>query len=95
MAGSNHGTARVVQVRGGEPRSAVPALDDWLASFREREREPKVPICAPIDRIRRWAVNSFARWARLGSNQHRLACKNWQHHSPALFDLGRRLGAAR
>jgi hypothetical protein len=31
--------ARIGQSRGGEPRSAVPALDEWLSSYRERAAE--------------------------------------------------------
>ena len=31
--------ARIDQARGAEPRSAVPALDEWLAPFRDRTRE--------------------------------------------------------
>jgi len=31
--------ARIDEARGAEPRSAVPALDEWLATFRERPGE--------------------------------------------------------
>ena len=31
--------ARIDETRGAEPRSAVPALDEWLAPFRERGGE--------------------------------------------------------
>jgi len=31
--------ARIDEARGAEPRSAVPALDGWLAPFRERDGE--------------------------------------------------------
>ena len=66
--------ARIDQARGGEPRSGVPALDEWLGLFRERGSNP-APICAPIGRESRRAVKSFAWWAQLGSNQRPLACK--------------------
>jgi len=49
--------ARIDQARGAEPRSAVPALDAWLAPLRDHagsspERAPgkSAPICAPIER---------------------------------------------
>ena len=39
--------ARIDQGRGGEPRSAVPALDEWLALFRERAGEIQLPFALP------------------------------------------------
>jgi hypothetical protein len=39
--------ARLDASRGAEPRSAVPALDQWLALFRERPGEIKLPSALP------------------------------------------------
>jgi integrase len=39
--------ARIDQARGAEPRSAVPALDEWLAPFRERTGEIQLPSALP------------------------------------------------
>jgi hypothetical protein len=39
--------ARIDQARGAGPRSAVPALDEWLASFREHAGESKLPFALP------------------------------------------------
>jgi hypothetical protein len=60
--------AHIDEARGAEPRSAVPALDGWLAPFRERDRESS-SICAPIGTTWRRKHESFAWWAQLGSNQ--------------------------
>ncbi len=40
--------ARIDQARGAEPRSAVPALDEWLAPFRERAGEIQLPSALPL-----------------------------------------------
>jgi hypothetical protein len=40
--------ARIDEARGAEPRSAVPALDEWLAPFRERAEEIKLPSALPL-----------------------------------------------
>jgi hypothetical protein len=39
--------ARIDQARGAEPRSAVPALDEWLAKFRERAQVIALPSALP------------------------------------------------
>lgn len=44
--------ARIDISRGAEPRSAVPALDEWLAMFRERSGEIKLPSALPSARKR-------------------------------------------
>jgi integrase len=44
--------ARIDRARGGEPRSAVPALDEWLALFRERAGEIALPFALPPGRNR-------------------------------------------
>jgi hypothetical protein len=36
--------ARIYQARRVQPRSAVPALDEWLAPFRERPEGKYAPI---------------------------------------------------
>jgi hypothetical protein len=39
--------ARIDQARGAGPRSAVPALDEWLAAFRELAGEIQLPFELP------------------------------------------------
>jgi integrase len=39
--------ARIDRARGAEPRSAVPALDEWLGLFRERAGEIQLPFALP------------------------------------------------
>jgi hypothetical protein len=39
--------ARIDRARGCEPRSTVPALDEWLALFRERPGEIRLPWALP------------------------------------------------
>ena len=40
--------ARTDRARGAEPRSAVPALDQWLALLRERPGEIQLPSALPL-----------------------------------------------
>jgi hypothetical protein len=39
--------ARIGQAHGTAPRSAVPALDEWLAKFREGAGESQLPFALP------------------------------------------------
>ena len=40
--------ARIDHARGAEPRSAVAALDEWLALFREHAGEIQLPFALPL-----------------------------------------------
>ena len=74
--------ARIEQAREAEPRSAVPAVEEWLAHFQERARENQLHLRS-AERESSRTVDSFGRWQQLVSNQRPLSCKDCHHHSPA------------
>jgi hypothetical protein len=43
--------AKIDQAHGGQPQSAIHALDEWLAPFRQRAARNALPLALPSNRI--------------------------------------------
>jgi hypothetical protein len=79
--------------RGGEPGSAVPALDEWLAPFRERPGEIQLPSALPPAPKRGAELQILCRampagaWKSVQGGSRKWLPEQWQDRGPPANQL--------